>query len=240
MSDEDYTGNPARLPLAERARRGLLLAEPELLVEELPLLEHPTDKAARLRFAYAVKAAMDFGDLAVVLKPVERMHYEQREMQRVRVSRDAPVRERPAQDTRKKIVCTENRRYFDREAYRAWRLTCPPDLLSPQSQIHKWLGATPALPESIPPETSLAEKRQRIDALGNAIQAALAVLAPGGNALPRPHELFDYLTHHDATKTITGVAKGNRALLWIDDNGNEQRLTFSALGKRLDRIRQGG
>lgn len=157
MSDEDYTGNPARLPLAERARRGLLLAEPELLVEELPLLEHPTDKAARLRFSYAVKAAMDFGDLAVVLKPVERMHYEQREMQRVRVSRDAPVRERPAQDTRKKIVCTENRRYFDREAYRAWRLTCPPDLLSPQSQIHKWLGAMPALSESIPPEPSLTE-----------------------------------------------------------------------------------
>ena len=245
MNDENSTSNPARLPLAERARRGLLLAEPELLVEELPLLEHPTDKAARLRFAYAVKAAMDFGDLAVVLKPVERMRYEQHEMQRVRVSRDAPVRERPAQDTRKKIVCTENRRYFNREAYRAWRLTCPPDLLSPQSQIEKWLGATPAVETSLPEPEPVARpestgKRQRIDALGNAIQAALAALSPSGNALPRPHELFDYLAHHDATKTITGIAKGNRALLWIDDNGNEQRLTFPALSKRLDRIRQGG
>ena len=111
----------------------------------------------------------------------------------------------------------------------------------------KWLGAMPALPESIPPvETSLPElpgparpkKRQRIDALNNAIRAALAVLSPSG-ALPRPHELFEHLAHNDATKTITGIAKGNRALLWIDDNGNEQRLTFSALSKRLDRIRQG-
>lgn len=234
MIENDDTGKAEKLPLAERARRGLLLAELELPVEELPFLEHPTDKAARLRFSYAVRAAMDYGDLAVIRKLVERMRYGQ-EIQRVRVSRDAP-----AQDTRKKIVCTENRRYFNREAYRAWRLTCPPDLLSPLSQIEKWLGAMPALSESIPPEISLSEKRERHDALNHAIRAAIAVLSPSGNALPRPHELFDYLAHHDATKTITGQAKGNRALLWIDDNGNEQRLTFPALSKRLDRIRQGG
>ena len=99
--------------------------------------------------------------------------------------------------------------------------------------------ARPATPESIPSvETSLSEKRQRIDGISNAIRAALAVLSPSG-ALPRPHELFEHLAHNDATKTITGIAKGNRGLLWIDDNGNEQHLTFSALGKRLDRIRQG-
>jgi asparagine synthetase B (glutamine-hydrolysing) len=177
--NENSTSTQAHLPLAERARQGLLLAEPELPVEELPLLEHPTDKEARRRFAYAVRAAMDYGDLAIVLKPVEMACYEQHEMQRVQVSRriqvsrracyeqhemqrvqvswDAPVRERPAQGTRKLITWTETRRYFNREAYRAWRLTCPPELLSPLSQIGKWLGATPALSESIPPETSLAE-----------------------------------------------------------------------------------
>ena len=230
MNDENSTSNPARLPLAERARRGLLLAEPELLVEELPLLEHPTDKAARLRFAYAVKAAMDFGDLAVVLKPVERMRYEQHEMQRVRVSRDAP-----AQDTRRKIVCTENRRYFNREAYRAWRLTCPPDLLSPLSQIEKWLGATPAPSESIPPvETSLSEKRERHDALNHAIRAALAVLSPAGGPLPQPRALFEYLATSDKTKTIVDSSK--EQLTWYSaETGNKQTTTIANLKKRLDR-----
>ena len=234
MNDENSTSNPARLPLAERARQGMLLNETELLAEELPFLEHPTDKAARLRFAYAVKAAMDFGDLAVVLKPVERVRYEQHEMQRVRVSRDAPVRERPAQDTRKKIAWTENRRYFDREAYRAWRLTCPPDLLSPQSQIEKWLGATPALAESIPPETSLTEKRQRQDALTHAIRAAIAVLSPAGGPLPQPRALFEYLATSDKTKTIVDSSK--EQLTWYAaETGNKQTATIANLKKRLDR-----
>ena len=52
---------------------------------------------------------------------------------------------------------------IDREAYRAWRNACPAELLSPLSQVHKWLGeparpATPEPAESIPPaETSLSE-----------------------------------------------------------------------------------
>ena len=228
MNDGNSTSNPARLPLAERARLGLLLAEPELLVEELPLLEHPTDKAARLRFSYAVRAAMDYGDLAVVLKPVERMRYGL-EIQRVRVSRDAP-----AQDTRRKIVCTETRRYFDREAYRAWRLTCPPDLLSPQSQIHKWLGAMPALSESIPPEISLAEKRQRQDALTHAIRAAIAVLSPAGGPLPQPRALFEYLATSDKTKTIVDSSK--EQLTWYAaETGSKQTATIANLKRRLDR-----
>lgn len=95
--------------------------------------------------------------------------------------------------------------------------------------------------EPIPPEPNAKPtKRRRDDALTHAIRAAIAVLSPSGGALPRPHELFDYLACKDATKTVTGIAKGNRVLLWIDDNGNEQRLNFSALGKRLDRIQQGG
>ena len=235
MIENDDTGKVEKLPLAERARQGRL--EQELSVADIVALEHFTNPAARNALLRAIQQAIGFGDLN---------HRHEKTPPRT-------VRHKTAfwpagswsignGDPPDRLITYPGRvvQLIDREAYRAWRLTCPPDLLSPLSQIHKWLGATPALPESIPPETSLAEKRQRIDALGNAIQAALAVLAPGGNALPRPHTLFDYLTHHDATKTITGVAKGDRALLWIDDNGNEQRLTFSALGKRLDRIRQGG
>ena len=235
MIENDDTGKVEKLPLAERARQGRL--EQELSVADIVALEHFTNPAARNALFRAIQQAVEFGDLN---------HRHEKTPPRT-------VRHKTAfwpagswsignGDPPDQLITYPGRvvQLIDREAYRAWRLTCPPDLLSPLSQIHKWLGATPALPESIPPETSLAEKRQRIDALGNAIQAALAVLAPGGNALPRPHTLFDYLTHHDATKTITGVAKGDRALLWIDDNGNEQRLTFSALGKRLDRIRQGG
>ena len=47
----------------------------------------------------------------------------------------------------------------DHEAYRQWRNTCPAELLSPLSQISKWLGAMPGPEptESIPVETSLPE-----------------------------------------------------------------------------------
>lgn len=46
---------------------------------------------------------------------------------------------------------------IERESYRNWRARCPESLLSPLSQIQKWLGATPAV-EIIPPvENSLPE-----------------------------------------------------------------------------------
>ena len=229
MNDKQDTGNAEKLPLAERARRGLLAHEPDLALDEVLQLEHPTDPAARKALSKAIRAVIQYGDLPATTRQWQRPG--------LTVNRDwlrlPPIQNKPMQ-------CSETR--LEREAYQAWRNTCPARLLSDLSHIGAWLGITPepALPATHEPvETSLPEKRQRIDALSNAIRAAIAVLSPSG-ALPRPHELFEHLAHNDATKTITGVAKGNRALLWIDDNGNEQRLTFSALGKRLDRIRQGG
>lgn len=59
----DDTGNAGKLPLAERARRGLLAAEPRLSIEEIAELEHPTDLAARKVLCAAIQAAIEFGDL---------------------------------------------------------------------------------------------------------------------------------------------------------------------------------
>ena len=228
MSIEQNTGKPACLSLSERAKQGLLLLEPELALGDLVQLEHPTDRAARMALSRAIRAAIQYGDLTATTRQWQRPG--------LLVNRDwlrlPPLQHKPTQ-------CSEH--LLEREAYRQWRAQCPARLLSDLSHIGAWLGATPeparpATPE--PVENSLPERRQRQDALNHAIRAALVVLSPSG-ALPRPHELFEHLAHNDATKTITGIAKGNRALLWIDDNGNEQRLTFSALSKRLDRIRQG-
>ena len=224
MNDKQDTGNAEKLPLQERAKQGLLLSEPDLALHEVLQLEHPTNPAARNALSRAIRAALKFGDLPATIRQWQRPG--------LTVNRDwlrlPPLPQGP-------VNCSETR--LEREAYQAWRNTCPARLLSDLSHIGAWLGATPeparpATPE--PVETSLPEKRQRIDALSNAIRAALAVLSPSG-ALPRPHELFEHLAHNDATKTITGVAKGNRALLWIDDNGNEQSLTFRALTERLRR-----
>ena len=240
--DNDSTRNGGRLSLQERAKQGLLLSEPELSIDDIVNLERPGDIAGRKALRTAIRAAIDYGDLTT--------------RNEVRTSRI--VRKQSgywpvgtwligAGDPPQKMAVYTNTvkiEFIDREAYRQWRAQCPANLLSRLTQVNKWLGATPALAATLPVESiphkavAKPEKRQRNDAMSNAIRAALAVLSPSG-ALPRPTDLFDYLAHSDITKTITGVAKGNRALHWIDDNGNEQTLTFPALTKRLDRIRQG-
>lgn len=204
------------LPLNERARLGLLVAETELPVWEILELEFPT------------KSSQQHGEYADWQETIE-----------TALSRGLLV-SRPETRITQSETCLTGDWLIDRESYRQWRVTQPNPPAG--SDIRLWLGATPGPEpaESIPPvETSLPERRQRIDAISDAIRAALPVLSPSG-AYPRPHELFDYLAKNDSTRTITGLANGNRALLWKDNNGNEQRLTFSALGKRLDRIRQGG
>lgn len=211
--DNDSTGKPARLSLAQRAACGLpidLSRKAGLDIDDVCWLEHPDDAAQQARLCAKLETAIG-------LYP--------------RLARPFSIGGCPAGWL------------IRRSAYRAWRTArSPSSLLSETSDIALWLGATPGPEpaESIPPvETSLPERRQRIDAISDAIRAALPVLSPSG-AYPRPHELFDYLAKNDSTRTITGLANGNRALLWKDNNGNEQRLTFSALVKRLDRIRQGG
>lgn len=67
MTGEQDTGNPAWLPLAERARQGLLAAEPELSLSELLALEHPSDNAAREALGAAIRAAIEYGDLKAVV-----------------------------------------------------------------------------------------------------------------------------------------------------------------------------
>lgn len=216
MSAHD-TGNGRNLPLSERAKRGLLLSELDLALDEVAALEYPTPGPARKAFAAALSAAIRYGDLAATIQRWQRRG--------PLVNRDflrlPPIQQAPVQ-------CVETR--IDRESYRAWRATCPADLLSPLSQIHKWLGATPAIETSLP---ATSGKRQRDDALTHAIRAAIAVLSPDG-ALPRARELFDYLKTSDATKTI--VDSGKDSLTWYSAETNKKQIaTVANLKRRLDR-----
>lgn len=230
MNDGNHTGNAQKLPIAERARQGLLLAEPALLLVDVLALEHPTDRAARLALGAALRAAVNFGDLPVSREQrtaqIQRKESTWRPGDWTLGNGDPPTR--IWTETQSTVV-----EYVTREAYRTWRAQCPKRLLSDLSKIHKWLGATPtpveSLPESLPVE-SLPTKRQRYDALSLAIRAAL-----GAGVVPRPRELFDYLKSSDKTLTITGVSKDGKALLWESSSGSLQKTDISALAKRLKR-----
>lgn len=139
MTDDD-TGNAEKLPLAERARRGLLLAEPALLLSELLELEHQGDLAGRYALSRAIQAAIDYGDLAAVYVPFEN---------------------HPGAML---VFINSGDWRIDRESYRHWRAQCPARLLSDLSRIQKWLGATP-VPDSLPVESAALPVKLRPDQL---------------------------------------------------------------------------
>ena len=150
--DNDSTGKPARLSLAQRAACGLpidLSRKAGLDIDDVCWLEHPDDAAQQARLCAKLETAIG-------LYP--------------RLARPFSIGGCPAGWL------------IRRSAYRAWRTArSPSSLLSETSDIALWLGATPGPEpaESIPPvETSLPERRQRIDAISDAIRAALPVLSP--------------------------------------------------------------
>ena len=231
----DSTGNNGPLSFADKlsfSERKRLKCFPAMMhIEQIATLEHPDSLERQKTLALALIDACERGELP----SIPDQQYD-----------DGWIEDGLVFGWWHKTLelCEGPTPIISREAYQAWRAQYPARLLPDLSHIGAWLGATPPVETSLPEPARPAsvakpKKRRRNDAMSNAIQAALAVLSPSGGALPRPADLFDYLVRSDATKTIRGVAKGNRALLWIDDNGNEQILTFSALTKRLNRIRQG-
>ena len=154
MNDGNHTGNAQKLPLAERARQGLLLAEPALLLVDVLALEHPTDRAARLALGAALRAAVNFGDLPVSREQrtaqIQRKESTWRPGDWTLGNGDPPTR--IWTETQSTVV-----EYVTREDYRRWRAQCPATLLSepPLSQIKKWLGEPPTI---IPARLPLAER----------------------------------------------------------------------------------
>lgn len=219
--NDDSTGNDGPLSLAERAAKGLL--PDSLSIFEIAELELPTAPAVRKALSSAIRAAVAYGDLHAPIKE---------ETIPARLQRRDFLRLPPIEIPAKTISIN----VIDRESYRAWRAQCPATLLSPLSQIHKWLGATPAV-ETIPPVEpflSLPEKRQRQDALSHAISAAIAVLSPSGGPLPQPKVLFEYLRTSDKTKTVIDSSK--EQLTWYSaETGRKQTATIANLKRRLDR-----
>ena len=197
MNDGNHTGNAQKLPLAERARQGLLLSEPALPLVDVLALEHPFDRAARKALGAALRAAVNFGDLPV-----------SREQRTARIRRkestwlsgdwtlgngDPPTR--IWTETQSTVV-----EYVTREAYRTWRAQCPKRLLSDLSKIDKWLGAMPTPVESLP--ESLPESSKRGIALVEAENAALVALRKALKREPDFEEFWDYLTTKDETGTV--------------------------------------
>lgn len=83
---------------------------------------------------------------------------------------------------------------------------------------------------------SQKRKRQRVDALGEAIEAALEVLSHDGR-LPTQMALFEYLLTQDKTGVvIPGDSK--TVFYWYASNGNKQSADISTIAKRLDRMKR--
>lgn len=103
-------------------------------------------------------------------------------------------------------------------------------------------GEPAPLPQSEPnnkPEPGAAEsrKRKRVDALAEAIEAALAVLSPDGK-LPTPVALFEYLRTQDKTGVVT-PGDSKMVFYWTASNGNKQSADISTIAERLDRMKRG-
>ena len=140
--------------------------------------------------------------------------------------------------------------FVHRDNYRIWRTSEPKP--PADSKIHLWLGAMPAVETFPPTEKSLPEtpattarlepvgkpkKPQRLDALGNAIQLAIAVLSPGG-VLPRPLILLDYLLQNSGKdKKFPDLSPHGRLLLWTNDSEEEKETDIRAITERLRRLK---
>lgn len=156
MNVEQNTGNAEKLPLHERAARGLLLPKPELSLAEILALEHPTDLAARNALGAAMRAAIDYGDLVA-----RKDKTPPRTVRRSSAFWPAGSWSLGNGDPPDRLVTYPGTvtKFIDREDYRAWRNACPAELLLPPplSKIQKWLGATPPAESIAPVETSLPE-----------------------------------------------------------------------------------
>lgn len=80
-------------------------------------------------------------------------------------------------------------------------------------------------------------RRKRVDALAEAIEAALEVLSLDGR-LPTPVTLFEYLRTQDKTGVVTDSSSDGKTILWTGSNGGPQKATVDTLSKRLTRMKQ--
>ncbi|MEI2780214.1 MAG: hypothetical protein V9H25_02735, partial [Candidatus Competibacter sp.] len=120
MTGEDDTRQPARLSLAERAKRGLLADELELELEDILELEYPrADFRIKKRWRRAVVNAMEFGML-----PARRFN---------------PLPHEPGDAV---IIFGASTWVIARDSYRNWRAAQSNAPTGPF--IHLWLSATPA------------------------------------------------------------------------------------------------
>ena len=225
--DNDSTVNGGPLSLAARAKQGLLLSEPDLALDEVLQLEHPTDRAARNALSRAIRAALKFGSLTGT--PVSQP------WQKTVLKADGGwLGGNPGWDRKRPVTLSGETKtvLIDHDSYRQWRAQCPARLLSDLSYIGAWLGATPALPESIPPvETSLPELPERAIALVEAENAALVALRKALKREPDFEEFWDYLTTKDETGTVADYT--NDRLDWIGHSGKSCSTAKNTCRNRL-------
>ncbi|MCB1770735.1 MAG: hypothetical protein KDJ31_13725 [Candidatus Competibacteraceae bacterium] len=129
------------MSLAERARRGLLVQDERLTLQEIVALEQPIDAKARKRLAAAMKTAKALGDLKTTVD-VAQINY-------VMTNPDPRIRCRNLDGTPARRSATFTTIWVNREDYRIWRATLPDDWFSPVSAIGKWLDIPPSKTEGL-------------------------------------------------------------------------------------------
>lgn len=238
MTGEQDTGNPERLPLAERARRGLLAGESELWLGEIMQLEFPafTSYEDRQRPDYSgwgksVEAAIQYGLLGDSPRRVETVKSETHRFLDTRRAYLSGPRERTIH-----VVGSSDWR-IPREPYRTWRATQPNPPAG--SIIHLWLGTIPTpanLPQSEPdkPEQGAASTRQI--ALGEAEDVALATLRKELKREPDFEEWWHYITERDDTGTISDHTDDR--LMWTGKDGRNCETAKSTMRNRLTEARK--
>ena len=165
MTGEQDTGNPARLPLAERARRGLLAGESELWLHEIMELEFPAATSFQDKkhpdyagWKKALEAAIRYGLLGDGPRLVELVKSETHHFPDTHWT--AGFHSRP--QTIHVVGCSDWR--VPREPYRTWR--AKQSNIPTGSLIHLWLSPlSQSEPEPLPqgepdnPEQGAAAKR---------------------------------------------------------------------------------
>lgn len=87
-----------------------------------------------------------------------------------------------------------------------------------------------------PYEQGAVKQHKRIDALGEAIEAAIEVLSLDGR-LPTPAQMFKYLRTQDKTGVVA-AGESKEVIYWVASNGNKQSTSIENITKRLNRMKK--
>lgn len=159
MTDNDDTGQPAPLPLMERARLGLRIEETELAPAQIAELEFPKDKVGQTWWCGQIEHAIKAGQLAAhVEKTVTVIHSGARLTNKYRDGVWVPGSQTVATvSLSSHHQNSAHEKYLvPRDAYAGWRTGAAIFRKQPDTYIDLWL---PLVPVSSPEKAAPASER---------------------------------------------------------------------------------